>query len=422
MKNKLNRMKQHLSSAADQKERVYKPPNTGAEMQKAAELPFEKKWKDLSASPLFFDGNVTWKRDVTYEFDHQHGNYRFSELLDVFEQWEKETAYHPLHPEHRKPEDLLFFDTETTGLNSGAGNMIFILGGARLTEKEVLVRQFFLPGPEAEVAFYYHFLKDMPPERHLVTYNGKSFDWPQLKTRHTFVRNEVPKLPAFGHFDLLHAARRLFKHQLESCRLSVVEKEILGFERTDDTPGYLAPMLYFDFLEEKHPELIEGVLKHNEWDVLSLITLYIDLSKRVLNRRTPDQEKFEIGRWYEASGEPEKAAWCYEKALASINSEETWYASCAFSLGKLLKKQKRHEKANMYFQKVMELKGPLQIEAAVELAKFAEHKQQDIDLALNYTVKAREQKLEIYSGEQDKRSLREILIREERLRSKSQGK
>ena len=47
----------------------------------------------------------------------------------------------------------------------------------------------------------------------MVTYNGKAFDWPQVKTRHTLIREHVPKLPPFGHFDLYHAARRMWKHQ-----------------------------------------------------------------------------------------------------------------------------------------------------------------------------------------------------------------
>ncbi|MCK9907287.1 ribonuclease H-like domain-containing protein, partial [Frankia sp. Cpl3] len=74
----------------------------------------------------------------------------------------------------------------------------------------------------------------------LVTYNGKAFDWPQVKTRHTLLRDSVPELPIFGHFDLLHGARRLWKDELESCRLANIEREKLGSFRQDDVPGYMA--------------------------------------------------------------------------------------------------------------------------------------------------------------------------------------
>ena len=111
-----------------------------------------------------------------------------------------------------------------------------------------------------------------------MTYNGKSFDWPQVKTRHTLVRDHVPKLPPFGHFDLYHAARRLWKHRLERLKLAVVEEEILGIHRKDDIPGYLAPMIYFDFVESGQPDGMLGILKHNENDILSLVTLYTHLT------------------------------------------------------------------------------------------------------------------------------------------------
>lgn len=113
-----------------------------------------------------------------------------------------------------------------------------------------------------------------------MTYNGKAFDWPQVKTRHTLIRDRLPKLPEFGHFDLLHGARRLWKHKMDRVSLGTVEKEELGIRRLEDTPGYLAPMLYFHFIKAQEPDLLKGVLHHNEMDVLSLISLYIHMSKK----------------------------------------------------------------------------------------------------------------------------------------------
>ncbi|PNB46269.1 hypothetical protein C1X64_36925, partial [Pseudomonas sp. GW456-E7] len=89
------------------------------------------------------------------------------------------------------------------------------------------------------------------------------------------IRDRLPKLPEFGHFDLLHGARRLWKHKMDRVSLGTVEKEELGIRRQEDTPGYLAPMLYFHFVKAQEPDLLKGVLHHNEMDVLSLISLYI---------------------------------------------------------------------------------------------------------------------------------------------------
>ena len=91
---------------------------------------------------------------------------------------------------------------------------------------------------------------------------------------------------------------------LERLKLSIVEKEILEFERKDDIPGFLAPMIYFDFIERKNPEGMLGILKHNEMDILSLITLYTHLSFQLLglDRQQTAKETFEVGRWYSYLG------------------------------------------------------------------------------------------------------------------------
>ena len=49
----------------------------------------------------------------------------------------------------------------------------------------------------------------MAERRVLVTFNGKSFDWPLLETRFRMTRSIKPKLP-IAHIDLLHPARHLW--------------------------------------------------------------------------------------------------------------------------------------------------------------------------------------------------------------------
>ncbi|MDQ0299263.1 uncharacterized protein YprB with RNaseH-like and TPR domain [Salibacterium salarium] len=389
LKNKLNRMKHHMSHEQQSSDEVSSSDNEDHSSNVQNEVPFETEWENLQSKPLFLDDQYMIKREKEYSFSYYHGNHALGELFDIWDRWSKVTASHPLHPKERTPEDLLFFDTETTGLNSGAGNMIFLLGGSYFSETNVHVRQYFLPGPEAEVPLYYYFLNEMKTSiQHLATFNGKSFDWPQLKTRHTFVRNEVPKLPEFGHFDLLHSSRRLFKHVLPSCKLSVIEAEILEFEREDDTPGYLAPMLYFDYLNEQNPAFIEGILTHNEWDVLSLITLYINLSDRVLRYGTTKRETFEIGRWYEQVKEWKQAEWCYKHALSNRMTLDDWKEDNYFALARVLKKQKRDDEAQRYFSEIFLNKGKRSIEAAVELAKYKEHIEKDMEGAMFYAQAA----------------------------------
>nr|WP_249317058.1 ribonuclease H-like domain-containing protein [Bacillus sp. FJAT-50079] len=281
------------------------------------------------------------------------------------------------------PSDLFFFDTETTGLYGGAGNTIFLLGHARVIDHEVIVRQHFLPEPGFEVPLYKSFLESVDYTT-LVTYNGKAFDWPQVKTRHTFVKEHVPKLPDFGHFDLYHAARRLWKNKLESVKLVNVEKHILGVTRKDDVPGYLAPMIYFDYVERKNPEAILKVMKHNELDILSLITLYTHLTFQIhcLDPQQTAEEKVFIGKWFNAIGEREVAASTFELAMNEDITAE-------YELAYYYKRKKNYDKAKQLWLTATQGNDQrIRKEAFIELAKLMEHQYKDYKKALAYTESA----------------------------------
>ena len=348
--------------------------------------PFLDKWIQNDTRMYYFDDSYCFIREVRYPLDYQHGQYSFSQLQPIIEQWNKASLQHPLSANGLTSGDLFFFDTETTGLGGGAGNTIFLLGYAFLTETEVVVRQHILPQPGNEIPLYQSFLESINYDT-LVTYNGKSFDWPQLKTQHTLIREHVPKLPEFGHFDLYHASRRLWKDKLERVKLSMVESEILGINRTNDIPGYLAPMIYFDFVERKDPEILFGILKHNELDVLSLICLYIHISKQILQIDGYNEESLKIAHWLEYLGEKEKATNTYETVRKVGNHIDRITAGHALAYQK--KREKQYTEAFTIWQDVSKNGTQQQrIEASIECAKLLEHQFKDITSALNYTEKA----------------------------------
>lgn len=383
IRNKLNRLKTHITgSSAGQTEK------TEPEAVKiAAELPFADVWQKNGVLPYYFDQDYCLVRKVTYPLDRKHGKYAFTEFRKAVTAWNESELQHPLSAAGRMPEDLFFFDTETTGLGGGAGNTIFLLGHANVTLNEVVLTQHILPQPGSEIPLYQSFLQNID-YKNMVTYNGKSFDWPVLKSRHTLIREHVPKLPPFGHFDLYHAARRLWKHRLERLKLSIVEKEILEFERKDDIPGFLAPMIYFDFVERKDPEGMLGILKHNEMDILSLISLYTHLSFQLLgldSSRTA-QETFEVGRWYSYIGESEAAEGVFSE-LSQGNKPEAVQARHALAF-QAKKKKDWHRAAGLWQEVAEQASGKLQFEACLELAKIFEHRIKQYERALAYCEKA----------------------------------
>lgn len=377
LKNKLNRLKPHIKSG------IEKPVPEPVKAEETPEIPFFDVWKQEQVSPFYFDGQYCLVREVSYPLDHRHGYYQFGDFLEAVSLWNKEQTKHPLSAAGHNPGDLVFFDTETTGLGGGAGNTIFLLGHASVSGDSVKLKQHILPNPGAEVALYQSFLENADYTT-LVTYNGKAFDWPQVKTRHTLVRDHVPKLPAFGHFDLYHAARRMWKHKIERMKLSIVEQEVLGLEREDDIPGFLAPMIYFDFLERKNPEGLLGVIKHNETDILSLLTLYTHLTFQILGRdrtQTP-RETYEVGRWYSYLGESDKAKQTFNGLLDSGNDQEI---SAKHALAFEHKKQHDwHDAVALWKESAEKGTKKQRIEASIELAKYFEHREKNFDMALEY--------------------------------------
>lgn len=418
LRNKLDRLRPHLSF--DEKKQI--SPQVHAEDEGTGanqSIPFQKEWEEHDTRPYYFDGDYCLVREKSYPLEKEYGRYRFSQFTDAVQAWNQTSFSHPLSAKGFVPEDLFFFDTETTGLGGGTGNTIFLLGQASVKDNQIVVKQHILPQPGAEVPLYQSFLENVDYST-LVTYNGKAFDWPQVKTRHTLIREHVPRLPSFGHFDLFHAARRLWSHKLDRLKLSIVEKEVLGIEREDDVPGFLAPMIYFDFVENQNPAGMLGILKHNEMDILSLITLYTHLTFQLLSidKKQTITETYEVGRWYSYLGDTGAAMKAFSQ-IASGSELDAMKAKLALSYE--YKKQKEWEKATALWKELDESGHPtLAIESCIELAKFYEHKKKDIKSALYYSERAKQylDKRKSMFRLNETKDMQEVNKRLERLRKK----
>ena len=175
------------------------------------------------------------------------------------------------------PDQLLCFDTETTGLAGGTGTRAFMIGCADRVDGQLRIRQLMTTTMAAERAMLETFARWLQPDTVLVSYNGRSYDAPLLKTRYRLARMPCPIAP-LAHLDLLHPVRRRYRGQWENCRLATVERQLLKVLREDDLPGSEAPRAWRDYLGGGPATDLRRVLAHNHTDVRSLMQLLARLA------------------------------------------------------------------------------------------------------------------------------------------------
>lgn len=176
------------------------------------------------------------------------------------------------------PEDLLFFDTETTGLAGGTGTRAFMVGVADWHQRSLRIRQLTIATMSAESAMLDTLASWVHPSSILCSYNGKCYDAPLLATRYRLARRQHP-LAGLRHVDLLYPTRRRYRGAFENCRLATIEREVLRIVREDDLPGSEAPAAWLGFLRGGNSALLKRVQAHNRQDVITLAGLFRHLSE-----------------------------------------------------------------------------------------------------------------------------------------------
>ena len=377
---------------------------------------YEQQWLDAGLTKAVNKHGIVYKRIVEYDTNYRHGNIILSGLKSTIDKWKKSGEVHPLSPDFSKP--LVFFDTETTGLK-GAGTLIFLMGFIEQTASSFKMTQYVLPGPDHEAAFLFATgLWEKPST--LVTYNGKSFDIPMVETRWTMNRKELPPLIKHTQIDLLHGSRRIWKGEMATFRLPAIEEEQLGFFRQGDIPGHMAPIIYQDAVKNGRAELLMKVLVHNEWDILSLVALYIRSTDLLLKSdvRESAVTHTNIGKWFGDLKSHDRSKQIFERVIAEYGIN---HPTTHFHFGFILKKEQAYENAVSSFRiAAAGLTGRERIIALEELAKLYEHKLKELNKALDSTEEAiKLLKTDTYLAERFRaRSRNDFLKREIRITRK----
>jgi len=337
--------------------------------------------------------------DESFDADYRHGAQplTINHPLDTIATWAKDSSLtsFPLS-------SFLFLDTETSGMAGGTGTYAFLVGVGRFQGGTFQLAQFFMRDPSEEPAMLEALLEFLAPARALVTFNGKAFDAPLLKTRYLlhsipsplkdFVESadSLTRAP-LSHLDLLPLARRLWRDRLPSRALKYLEENILGFTRaSEEVPGYEVPWLYFDYLRSGDATPLKGVFYHNAMDVVAMAALLSHVASIFHDPFNGPVEHgldfIALGKLYEDLGQWDMAARLFEHGL-TLELSEADFGSAVERLSHL---QKRRGDLGEALRLWEQAAAQGHIYAHLELAKHHEHRTRDYKSALAWTKSALE--------------------------------
>jgi tetratricopeptide (TPR) repeat protein len=251
---------------------------------------------------------------------------------------------------------------------------------------EFQIEQFFLPDYGSEKAFLEKLIELASGFELIVSFNGKSFDINLLHTR-TIMQNIAFEWKTIPHLDLLPLARRLWKHELESCALESLEYYILGSLRQAemDIWGGHIPQVYFNYLDTRNADEVVNIFYHNRSDILSMPVLLhlisLELHEPHAGETRTKFDLFAVGRLYEEMGETCAAIDIYTHLLQNENVLKT----VRQQLSALYKKEKQVEKALPLWQAAC---LDNEIYALQEMAIQLEHQDKNPAQALELVEKA----------------------------------
>lgn len=174
------------------------------------------------------------------------------------------------------PAGLALLDLETCGL---AGSAAFLAGVLRDLDGQLTVELLLARDYSEESAMLAALWQRLGGASTLVTFNGKSFDWPMVvdrSRRHLLNRGVTIDPPR--HVDLLHLARRRWRGELPDCKLQTLERHICGRLRTDDMPSRLIPAAYQQYVRTRFEREMDQVLLHNAVDLVTMLDLAMRLA------------------------------------------------------------------------------------------------------------------------------------------------
>lgn len=350
-------------------------------LERSGETPRAPNWKALPGSEHTSEHGVFHFVERWLDPDHRHGHVPVRDALKVNAEIVGKLALDASLCDLDLSR-LLIVDTETTGLSGGTGTVPFLIGLAWFDDGALKLEQLLAKNLGQEAAMLRFLAERVKAATCLVTYNGKSFDWPLLRTR--FIMNRVAAPLPPPHLDLLHCTRRILKPRLGDVRLVDIETQLLGFHREDDVPGSAIPELYFRFLRGAPAESLSGVIEHNANDVIALAAVLGKLTQHFedVHEKDDPRDHLAFAKVAARAADEPRALRFAQAAVDGGGGSDV--AVGAWSLAATLAKRRGdHDGATQALLEALDAADAPDVSAGIHLAlaKLYEHKLRRFDLA-----------------------------------------
>jgi len=174
------------------------------------------------------------------------------------------------------PEDILFFDIETTGF-SGNNSIVYLIGCTYLQKGIWYLKQWFADNPESELDLLHSFFDFLTHFSILVHFNGDTFDLPYLMKRcaRYGLSYHFNHIESYDIYKKIKPYKKLL--HLENVKQKTLEK-FLGIDREDLFSGGQLIPVYEEFLLSGAKEPKNLLLLHNEDDIKGMPAILSILS------------------------------------------------------------------------------------------------------------------------------------------------
>ncbi|MGN0395942.1 MAG: ribonuclease H-like domain-containing protein [Coprococcus sp.] len=169
------------------------------------------------------------------------------------------------------PDELLYFDIETTGLSAKSSDL-YMIGYAHKTQDKFVITLLFNDDGCSEPIMLEHFINVIQHHNILISYNGDTFDIPYIKEKlkQFEINYDISSINSFDIFKVIRKYKKKF--HLTSMKQSDIE-HLIHFKRDTFISGGDLISVYKRYLSASDSSDLKELIRHNLDDIDGLISI-----------------------------------------------------------------------------------------------------------------------------------------------------